>query len=128
MSGIINRVIKHKKEAVMFLWILGIVAFLFAVRMYILALIIIVLAIANELTVRSIYRQKAPFGTYSKIRNVDCLVIGDIPQKAMKRFSGNDKAVSIYLPGCTLAGAYEVLRHTFSILKETWPRQCKIYD
>ena len=118
MSRIINRVKKHKKAAVVLSLMLVIIAILLVFRMYIPAIIIIAFAVVDELTVRKMNKQKAPFGTYSKIRNADCLVIGDIPQKSAQALPVSGTAISIYLPGCTLAGAYEVLRHTFSILKE----------
>lgn len=122
MSGIINKVIKHKKTVAAIFLLLVIIAVLLIFGMYIPAAIIIVVFIANELTVRKMNQQKALFGTYSKIRNADFLVIGDIPHKTAQRISERGKTVTIYLPGCTLAGAYEVLRHTFSILKENGGR------
>ncbi len=118
MSGIINKVKNHKKAAALLVLFLMIIAVFVISGMYLPAAVIMAVSVANELTVRKMNRQKAPFGTYSKIRNADCLVIGDISPKAAQNLSGSDKTVSIYLPGCTLAGAYEVLRHTFSILKE----------
>lgn len=118
MSGIINKLLKHKKAVAVLFLLLVIISILLVFRMYIPAVIIIVITVANELTVRKINKQKAPFDTFSRIRNVDCLVIGDISPKSVQTFLGCGTAISIYLPGCTLAGAYEVLRHTFSILKE----------
>ena len=118
MSGIMKIIINHKKTIGTLFLLLIIIAVLLIFRMYIFAAIIITAAIVNVLAVRKMNKQKAPFWKYSKIRNVDCLVIGDISSNTAQNLSGSGTSVSIYLPGCTLAGAYEVLRHTFSILKE----------
>ncbi len=119
MPGIIKKVKNHKKAAAAVLLILLIIAVLLFFRMFVLAAITIAAVIVNEFTVRKMNKQKDPFWKYSKIRNVDFLVIGDINPKAVQSLSESGRTISIFLPGCTLAGAYEVLRHTFSILKES---------
>ena len=118
MSGIIKKISSHKKSAAMLLLFLAVTVVLLIFKMYIIALLMLSIVIVNELIVRKMKKQKAPFGTRSRIRNVDCLVIGDISHKEAQSLVGDGTSVSINLPGCSLAGAYEVLRHTFSILKE----------
>ena len=98
MSGSIKKVINHKKAAAAFFLFLIITVVLLIFRMYFSAAIIIAAVIVNGLTVRKMNKQKNPFGTYSKIRNVDCLVIGDIPPKAAQGLLEGGKTVSIYLP------------------------------
>ncbi len=118
MSGIVNKVIKRKTDVAVIFMLMVLTAFFLFFRMYLAVLVILVFAALNEITVGKMNKQKIPFGTYSKIRNVDCLVIGDINPNSMHSLSESSNIVSIFLPGCTLAGAFEVLRHTFSILKE----------
>lgn len=118
MSGIIKKIGNHKKSCAALCLLVVLTAGLVMLEQYVLVVLLAGVAILNELTIRKMKKQKEPFGTRSRTRNVDCLVIGDIGPGNAKTAAGEGTAVSIYLPGCTLAGAYEVLRHTFSILKE----------
>ena len=122
MSGIIKKVMKHKKAFAALCLCIVFVAYLLIFRLYLLALLFVSIVMGNELTFKKMMEQKTPFDTRSKVRNADCIVIGDVGKKALKEVAGEGTVVSICLPGCTPAGAYEMLRHTFSILKESGGR------
>ena len=118
MSGIVKKILNQKKMfAALSLFVVLVTGFVIF-KLYILTATLIIVAIVNELTFRKINKQKAPFGTMSRIRNVECLVIGDVSLKTAKYLAGNNSTVCIQSPDCTLVGVYEVLRHTFSILTE----------
>lgn len=117
MSRIINQLKKHKRILVMVAFvILSVFAVVF--RLYIIAVVILVGAFLNDAVIRKMNRQKEPFGPRSHIRNVDSLIIGDVSDNIKKNLSGDGTRVCIHIPDCSLVAAYEVLRHTFSILKE----------
>lgn len=118
MSGIIKKISNHKKKFAAMCLFAALITGLLLFRLYIPAILLTAIAIVNELTFKKMCRQTEPFGTRSRIRNVDCLVIGDFSTNAAEELAGTGSTVCIQSPGCTLAGAYEVLRHTFSILKE----------
>ena len=61
--------------------------------------------------------QLNPFGTYSMVRNVDLLIIGDLfdPSDILK---SGQSYVQIAAPGRTMEAAFELLRHTHSILND----------
>ena len=119
MSGILKKITDHKKRVVMMFLLLAVTAVFLIFKLYILAAFLIVVVAVNELTVRKMSKRIAPFSTRSRIRNVDTLVIGETDSVCAKTAAKQGTSVEICLPGCTLAGAYEVLRHTFSILKES---------
>lgn len=64
-----------------------------------------------------VIRQVRVFYPTSQIRNVDYLIIGDMYKPTDINLSGK-KVVHIYAPRRTLIAAYEILRHTYSIIKE----------
>lgn len=57
------------------------------------------------------------FSPSSKVRNIDCLLIGDMccPDDIIPE---NKSYIYISAPGRSLKSSFEILRHTFSILKE----------
>lgn len=115
---ILGRHKKYKAAAAIFT-VLGSVCFLrgcpvFGVSMY-TALLILLL---NFFTLQKIQASLAVFDASSKVRNLDYLIIGDLC--ADKVFIPEGKrAVRLAAPGRSLGASYEILRHTFGILKET---------
>lgn len=99
----------------------GVIALVCALaRLYILALIFLLAALIWGLNLILLYQRKkelAPFGVYSHIRNVDFLLIGDIC-KADAIVPEGKTFIQLAVPDCGLLSCYELLRHTFSILKE----------
>jgi hypothetical protein len=75
------------------------------------------MVIYNNILQNKIRKQKKPFGPYSEIRNVDCLVIGDMISASSVVPSGC-KYIQISAPGRSLKSSFEILKHTSSILKE----------
>lgn len=78
---------------------------------------ILLLAVLNEAVSQKMRRQKAPFDTRSRVRNVDHLVIGDL-FPAPAHIPAETTYVQISAPDRSLAASYEILRHTSSILRE----------
>lgn len=66
---------------------------------------------------RKMKGMSAPFGTFSNIRNVDYLIIGDFC-KAKDYVPEGSSYVQVAAPGRGLNSSYQILRHTHSILKE----------
>lgn len=118
MPGIINKIKIHKKSIVLLGMEVLLIICLIICGLCMCAALLILTALLNRAVIRKMNRQAAPFYVKSRIRNVSNLVIGDIFHGTGGISEMSEDTVSIYLPGCTLAGAYEVLRHTFSILKE----------
>lgn len=71
----------------------------------------------NRCAVRMIESQKAPFQIYGNIRNVDYLIIGDMID-ATSIVPPDKRYVQIKAPGRSLNAAFEILKHTSSILDE----------
>ena len=69
------------------------------------------------LTRYQVVRQVRAFYPMSQVRNVDYLIIGDMYKPSDIDLSEKE-VVHIYAPQRTLIAAYEILRHTFSIVKE----------
>ena len=121
MSRIVNKIKRHRRAAAAAVMLGGMITLL-AVSGHCPAAVFLLAVCASDVAV--VYRireQRKPFGSRSRVRNVDTLIIGDIsPRNAKECAECGDggTAVCIYSPDCTLSGAYEVLRHTFSILKE----------
>lgn len=65
---------------------------------------------------KTIDKQVTPFDTYSEIRNVDYLIIGDM-YKLPQNIKSADY-VHIFAPNRTLYACFEILKHTHSILKK----------
>lgn len=66
---------------------------------------------------RKMKGMSAPFGTFSNIRNVDYLIIGDFCN-AEDYVPKGSSFVQVAAPGRGLNSSYQILRHTHSILKE----------
>lgn len=118
MSRVIKKLLSHKKKYIALCVFIVLLVSFWILGFYIPAVLLAVAAVINELTFRKMNRQKVLFGTYGSIRNIDCLVIGDVSPTAATNIVNTDSFVCINSPNCTLVGIYELLRHTFSILKE----------
>ena len=81
------------------------IAFLFSIVIY------------DNVLQNKVRKQKYPFGSYSEIRNVDCLVIGDMISASSVVPSGCNY-IQMSAPGRSLKSSFEILKHTSSILKE----------
>ncbi len=78
---------------------------------------LISVALMNRAVLKKMHAAHAPFRPLSRIRNVDFLVIGTFIDA--RSFIPKGKSfVQIAAPGRGLFSAYQVLRHTHSILKE----------
>lgn len=71
----------------------------------------------NALVKKKQNRQRTVFGIHSNIRNVDCLIIGDIVDPASFILNGK-RFIQISACDRNLRASYEILKHTSSILKE----------
>ena len=116
MSGIIKKIKNHKRK-IFVIVVFAIGCFCLLLRLYVVGIILIVFDFLNEAVQWKMRKERAPFDSYSRIRNVDYLVIGDIcnindivPEK--------NSYVQITAPQRSITASYEILRHTFSILKE----------
>lgn len=89
-------------------------AFIILAAIELAVTIIMIFIGANLLMKNKIYAQRKPFDTFSGIRNVDTLYIGEISRGG----AHDNNILYIYTPNATENSAYEVLRHTFSILDE----------
>ena len=118
-----SRILKHKKKLLIYLTGFAVCAvFLWALtqRIFVIAVgcgLYLTAAVLNELVRWKIDRQKEPFGINSRIRNVDYLIIGDycdvkdhVPDEASH--------IEFFAPGRSYQAAFQILRHTHSILKE----------
>ena len=81
------------------------------------AMIITVLWINHKAAV-SLQKQYEAFSTQSDIRNVDCLIIGDMIDSSSIIPNG-ESYVQLAAPNRGFLSDYELLRHTHSILKES---------
>ncbi len=80
-----------------------------------LFLSLLVLFSFNLLIVRKMSKQIESFASHSQIRNINFLIIGDMCD--VKKLVQSDSYIQISAPGRSLKASFEVLRHTFSILK-----------
>lgn len=118
-----SRILKYKRKFLIYL--LGFVVCIILLQALIkniwIALIGCILyltaTVLNELVCRKINRQREPFGINSNIRNVDYLIIGDYCD--VKNYVPRGKTyVKLFAPGRSYEAAFQLLRHTHSILKE----------
>lgn len=124
MSGILKKLSK-KKITVGFgclLMIAGLVFFLIGYRLtgifaFLSSLLAVIVILINALVLRNIQQVAQPFYATSKIRNVNYLVIGG---KEAEEFSVPEDMsfVRITAPYRGLFASYEILRHTYGILKD----------
>lgn len=117
MSGILKKIKKHASRVVNIMFLL-LCAALILLRLYILVAVIFVIAVVNRMTVRKMNKQKEPFEPRSVIRNLDYIIIGDVSESVRKDISGSGTGICIRSPECSFAAVYEILKHTFSILRE----------
>lgn len=77
----------------------------------------LIAAYINYIAYRNNIIELKPFGTYSMVRNVDLLIIGDLfdPSDILRN---GQSYVQIAAPGRTMEAAFELLRHTHSILND----------
>lgn len=118
---------KHKKRyAALILWsgILGVSAFLSVRGFYFTGgIMILIWAVMTCLTFINFraysmnQKQVRPFGSYSEIRNVDVLIVGDMIDVSAVIEEGQ-RYVQIKAPFSNLRSCYEIIRHTHSILND----------
>lgn len=87
-----------------------------------ICLLMLIIVLLNIIVLRKMQQPVKPFGPKSRIRNVDYLVIGDICEPNSVMLNKNTEKISyvqLSAPGRTLLSSYEILRHTFGILKES---------
>lgn len=77
----------------------------------------LILLASNEVILNRLQRQISCMGPRSRVRDVDYLVIGD-QCRVMDLVPHGRKYVQITAPGRSLRAAFEILRHTWSILKD----------
>lgn len=117
MSRFINKIKKHKKAFVIAVFVFisaGFVLF----KLYLISFLVLLIAVLNYTVVRKMDGQNEAFSPRGRIRNIDTLIIGDVSNDAKKKLLGKDTGICINSPCCSLTAAYELLRHSFSILKE----------
>lgn len=117
-----SRILNHKKKILSLLIIFMAVMLLF-IKQYLLScicfaiLVVLITAIMiNKKIIALMKKQASVFDPYSNIRNVDCLVIGDMYKLPAELKEKN--TIQLAAPERTLFGSFEILRHTHSILKE----------
>lgn len=116
MSRLLTMSIKMAKRcAARILIFFGLICLLF--DWFALGLVLLGIGILNEVARSEMKRQLIPFEARSLVRNVDYLIIGELG-KTENLVPDGCSYLQIKLPGCSLEAAYEVLRHSFSILKD----------
>lgn len=125
MSRIIKKIIKFLMLNINIVLILSIlVAIVFLLNqniygfgiMWVTVIIIIYLKVCIDIF-RKLNKSVHIFAAGSKIRNVDYLVIGDMVDTS-DLYSNGKTVVELCVPNRNLMASYELLRHTYSILKE----------
>lgn len=123
MSGFLKKVchfvLRRKKLTLLIALIIVALVLRFTIVAPIVFLVALC-AIANAAVVRKSRKQSEPFSHKSLIRNVDYLVIGDLCNPSALVPQGCSY-VAVTSPGRSLTSSYEILRHTYSILKEDSP-------
>lgn len=117
MSGILKKVKNHKRKLLLIAVLAVAEVVCLLLGWYIIGSVAIMFAILNEAVLYKMRKDIAPFDSRSRIRNVDYLVIGDLCRIQEIAPEGMTY-VKITSPGRSLTASYEILRHTFSILKE----------
>lgn len=126
MSGILKKIMmREKKIAVLLIvFLLMVVAVALGIYLhlnpvyYVIVYALIILGVFLTYAVRNKMRKmSAPFATFSNVRNVDYLVIGDFC-KAEDYVPEDKTYVQVAAPGRSLNSSLQILRHTHSILKE----------
>lgn len=118
-----SRILKHKKKLFVYLSSFMICMILMQVltkSMLVIAIgcgAFLTIVLLNELICRKIDRQREPFGINSTIRNMDYLFIGDYCD--IKKYVPKGMShIEFFAPERSYQAAFQVLRHTHSILKE----------
>ena len=127
MSRIIKKLIKKIIERTIFIFIIGLLLCVLVV--YMDSVIGVCIVVVCELVIffleinfkikDKIYKSADVFYAGSKLRNVDALIIGDmVDVKDLYIDFDGVQVVELCAPDRTLVAAYEILRHTYSILKK----------
>lgn len=82
-----------------------------------LALALAAAIVINALAARSLKKQYETFNSTSKIRNIDCLFVGDM-LKSSEYIEGGCSLAQLSAPGRGFLSDYEIIRHAHSILKD----------
>lgn len=125
MSRIIKKIIKCLLSNVNICLLIGVILLVLLVLTKNIYGIIIMLVFDFALlllkinidVISQLNNSKKIFTATSKIRNVDCLVIGDMVDTSDLYLKGKE-AVELCAPNRNLNESYELLRHTYSILKK----------
>lgn len=118
-----SRILKYKKKFIIYLLGLAICIILLQALFRIIWITIIgcilyfVATALNELVCRKINRQREPFEINSSVRNVDYLIIGDYCD-TKKYVPDGMTYIELFAPERSYKAAFQLLRHTHSILKE----------
>lgn len=115
MSGIL----RSKKKMLIVFWVVGIICSIMAQKYVIVLFCVVIIVVMflirhiNRKVVEITQKQTEIFFPDGKVRNVDCLIIGD-----MMKVAPREGLLQLSAPDRTLLGAYEILRHTHSILRD----------
>lgn len=115
MSGILRNRFRKILAVLLFVFILSLLMKLFVITF--IFFIGIFTVILNRLTEKKIQAVQKPFSPYSGIRNIEHLIIGDFCNPSEFIPEGRSY-IAILAPDRSLNAAFEVFRHTESILDE----------
>lgn len=126
MSGILKRIIQYKKYLLLggiLIVIELLIVYFFRNRNFwkvilFIDLFGIILLLIDVKSIQSIHAQMNPFDAYCWTRNVDYLIIGEPCEPLSVLPDKNYTYVQIKAPGASEFALYQILRRTFSILKE----------
>ena len=118
-----SRILKHKRK--FFIYLSGLVVCMILLKVLTRSIpitffgfVLYLMATGlNELVCRKINRQRDLFGINSSIRNADYLIIGDYCDTKAYVPEGMTH-IELFAPGRSYEAAFQILRHTHSILKE----------
>ena len=91
--------------------------FLFLPILGVVLLTVFIFIYCNSKVINIIKCQYKDFSSTSKVRNIDCMVIGDMINPFFLVKEGVS-FIQIYAPGRGFLSDYEIIRHTHSILKD----------
>lgn len=116
MPRILKKLTVFLLTLLLFEWI--VTALFPIVLIMIINVVLFLLLVLNQAVVNRILAQKAPFSTSSRIRNVDCLIIGAPCEYKHILPQDCNTFVHISSMDMSIKSCFEILKHTSSILKE----------
>lgn len=125
MSGNMKKCIKflmNRIEIFMFIGFVILVILIFLQNIKWICVVLILEVLMFLLKINLLVRRKLQesvnfFNAKSKVRNIDCLIIGDMAV-VDDFYEEYKQVVQLYAPNRTLNASYEILKHTYSIVKE----------